>query len=198
MLIIERKKNILDKYFITPNYNANIAKEYFYKIEKLLDSGINLIQFRSKYLDNEEYTIISKKIYNICKKYNASFIINDFKNFNLNKYCDGVQLTSDNLKNLSLLNIDKQYILIGSCHCIKEIEICNNFKLDLILISPVLNTYSKNGIGWIKFKELVNKSNIPVFALGGLSYADHISIVKKNGGIGIAASSYFYNLFSSR
>ena len=58
MLIIERKKNILDKYFITPNYHENKAKEYFFKIEKLLDSGINLIQFRSKYLDTKEYTII--------------------------------------------------------------------------------------------------------------------------------------------
>ena len=198
MLIIERKKNILDKYFITPNYHENKAKEYFFKIEKLLDSGINLIQFRSKYLDTKEYTIISKKIYNICKKYNASFIINDFKNFNLNKYCDGIQLTSNNLKNLNLLNIDKKFILIGSCHNIHEVKICNNFEVDLVLISPVLNTNNKTGIGWVKFKELVNKSNIPVFALGGLSYTDHINNVKKNGGVGIAASSYFYNLFDYR
>ena len=75
---------------------------------------------------------------------------------------------------------------------------CNNLKLNLILISPVYDTNSKKGIGWIKFKELVNKSNIPAFALGGLSYTEHIENVKFNGGVGVAASSYFYNLFITR
>lgn len=198
MPTIERRLHQLDKYFITPNYIESESIDYFIKIEKILESGIKIIQFRSKNLNIEDYSRVSKKIYSLCRKYDSIFIINDFKNFNLNKYCDGIQLTSKNLKNINLVNFNKKYILIGSCHNVQEIEMCNNLQLNLILISPVYDTNSKKGIGWLKFKELVKKSDIPAFALGGLSYTEHIENVKFNGGVGVAASSYFYNLFNTR
>ncbi|MBT3519683.1 MAG: hypothetical protein HOA86_01575 [Gammaproteobacteria bacterium] len=198
MLITEHNINKTDKYFITPNYSEINSKDYYFRIEKLLDSGIKIIQFRSKNLKSKDYSRISRKIYNICKKYDASYIINDYSNFSLNKYCDGIQLTSNNLKEIRKMNLDKRYILIGSCHNIDEIKICNNLNINLILISPVFSTSNKTGIGWKKFKELVNESKIPVFALGGLKYPDDIENVKINGGVGIAASKYFYSLFDSR
>ena len=198
MLITEHNINKTDKYFITPNYSEINSKDYYFRIEKLLDSGIKIIQFRSKNLKSKDYSRISRKIYNICKKYDASYIINDYSNFSLNKYCDGIQLTSNNLKEIRKMNLDKRYILIGSCHNIDEIKICNNLKINLILISPVFSTSNKTGIGWKKFKELVNESKIPVFALGGLKYPDDIENVKINGVVGIAASKYFYSLFDSR
>ena len=198
MPTIERRLHQVDKYFITPNYIESESIDYFIKIENILEAGIKIIQFRSKNLNIEDYSRVSKKIYCLCRKYNSIFIINDFKNFNLNKYCDGIQLTSKNLKNINLVNFNKKYILIGSCHNVQEIEMCNNLQLNLILISPVYDTNSKKGIGWLKFKELVNKSDIPAFALGGLSYTEHIENVKYNGGVGVAASSYFYNLFITR
>ena len=198
MLITEHNINKTDKYFITPNYSEINSKDYYFRIEKLLDSGIKIIQFRSKNLKSKDYSRISRKIYNICKKYDASYIINDYSNFSLNKYCDGIQLTSNNLKEIRKMNLDKRYILIGSCHNIDEIKICNNLNINLILISPVFSTSNKTGIGWKKFKELVNESKIPVFALGGLKYPDDLENVKINGGVGIAASKYFYSLFDSR
>ena len=198
MPTIERRLHQVDKYFITPNYIESESIDYFIKIENILEAGIKIIQFRSKNLNIEDYSRVSKKIYCLCRKYNSIFIINDFKNFNLNKYCDGIQLTSKNLKNINLVNFNKKYILIGSCHNVQEIEMCNNLQLNLILISPVFDTNSKKGIGWLKFKELVKKSDIPAFALGGLSYTEHIENVKFNGGVGVAASSYFYNLFNTR
>jgi thiamine-phosphate diphosphorylase len=187
-----------DKYFITPDYNHDIAYEYYLKIESALKSGIQLLQFRSKNLSVVEYSEIAGKIYGLCKTYRVKFIINDYKNLELNLYCDGVQLTSENLRNIEIKNINKKYIIIGSCHNIKEIEICNNSRVNLVVISPILNTSKKNGIGWKKFKKLASFSKYPVFGLGGLDYNVDINNVKKNGGIGIAASSYFYNLFNSR
>ena len=152
MLITEHNINKTDKYFITPNYSEINSKDYYFRIEKLLDSGIKIIQFRSKNLKSKDYSRISRKIYNICKKYDASYIINDYSNFSLNKYCDGIQLTSNNLKEIRKMNLDKRYILIGSCHNIDEIKICNNLNINLILISPVFSTSNKTGIGWKNFK----------------------------------------------
>ena len=114
MLNTEHKLNKIDKYFITPNYTEKNSKEYFIKIEKLFISGIKLLQFRSKNLKLKDYAVISKKIYNLCKKYNVTYIINDYTNLKLNKYCDGIQLTSENLINIKINNIDKKYMLFYS------------------------------------------------------------------------------------
>ena len=66
MPIIEHNINKIDKYFITPNYSEINSKDYYFRIEKLLDSGIKIIQFRSKNLKSKDYSRISRKIYN-CK-----------------------------------------------------------------------------------------------------------------------------------
>ena len=195
---IEHDINKNDKYFITPDYNESATRNYYSNIEKILQSGVKLIQFRSKNLTSEKYCEISRKISTLCKKYKSYFIINGVDNLKFNKYCDGIQLTSDNIKNVNIKSIDRKYFLIGSCHNENEIIICNNSNIDLITISPIYNTGSKIGIGWDKFRELTKKSKQPVFALGGLNYKRDIDTIRKSGGIGLASKSYFYNLFKAR
>ena len=140
---IEHDINKYDKYFITPDYNESATRNYYSNIEKILQSGVKLIQFRSKNLTSEKYCEISRKISTLCKKYKSYFIINGVDNLKFNKYCDGIQLTSDNIKNVNIKSIDRKYFLIGSCHNENEIIICNNSNIDLITISPIYNTGSK-------------------------------------------------------
>ena len=184
-----------DAYFITPNYCKNISGNYFEKIEKILDHGVKILQFRSKNLSGEEYCTVAKKLYKLCQKYNSLFIVNDLNNFHKNKYCDGVHLTSKNILHENINEISSNYIIIGSCHNIDEIRTCNRFKFKFIVISPVLDSGEKIGIGWHNFKKLADNSNVPVFALGGMDYERDINTVKIFGGIGIASISYFYKLF---
>ena len=184
-----------DAYFITPKYYNNISKNYFEKIENILHHGVKILQFRSKNLSEEQYCIVAKKIYTLCQKYNSFFIVNDLNNFNRNKYCNGVHLTSKNLLHGNISKIPSNYIIIGSCHNIEEIEICNKFKFKFVVVSPVLDSGDKIGIGWNNFKKLADYSNVPVFALGGMNYKRDINTVKSFGGIGIASISYFYKLF---
>ena len=184
-----------DTYFITPSYDSNFSKNYFEKIEKILDYGVKILQFRSKNLSEEQYCIVAKKIYKLCQKYNSFFIVNGLNNFNRNKYCNGVHLTSKNLLHGNISKISSNYIIIGSCHNIEEIEICNRFKFKFIVISPVLDSGNKIGIGWYNFRKLAENSNVPVFALGGMNYKRDINTVKSFGGIGIASMSHFYKLF---
>ncbi len=197
MPIIDHDIRKINKYFITPDYLHINSKEYFYRIEKILDYGIKLVQFRSKNLSILDYAYISKKLYILCKKYNALYIINDKKNFDENTYCDGIQLTSENL--IFELNtlIYKNYLLIGSCHNALEVQICNRINTNFILISPIKNTKSKKGIGWKEFKRLCKFSKNPVFALGGLNFENDLPTAIMNGAVGVAASSYIYNLIKS-
>ena len=94
---IEHDIKKYDQYFITKNYKKDSLNEYLEYIEKVLNQGVKLVQFRSKNLSKNQYSIVSKEIYNLCKKYKSFFIINNIDNLEFNKFCDGIQLTSDNL-----------------------------------------------------------------------------------------------------
>ena len=192
---IEHDIKKYDQYFITKNYKKDSLNEYLEYIEKVLNQGVKLVQFRSKNLSKNQYSIVSKEIYNLCKKYKSFFIINNIDNLEFNKFCDGIQLTSDNLKCTNINSIDNKYILFGSCHNEQEINICNKNNIDAILLSSVNSSTNKVGIGWSKFKMLADISEKPVFALGGLNYINDINTVKEYGGHGIAAISYYNQLF---
>ena len=195
MQTIEHDIKKYDKYFITKDFNDFKEITYLKKIEKVLKLGIKIIQFRSKNLSITEYSNLSKKIFELCRKYNAIYIINDYKNFINNKYCDGIHFTSKNLLSINdaCHKLDN-FFLLGSCHNFEEINICNMYNFNIITLSPVKNTNNKAGFGWKKFNSLAEKAKMPVYALGGLNYEKDIATAKKNGAIGIAASSYFHNL----
>ena len=191
---IEHNFKKYDKYFITQDFDGDDKKIFLEKIERVLRSGIKIIQFRSKNLSIDQYSEMSKNIFELCKYYNSTYIINDYKNYNKNKYCDGLQFTSKNLKHYHTFTKIKDIFLLGSCHNFEEIDICNSNNFHMITISPIKNTHNKTGIGWDKFRSLSQHAHAPVFALGGLDYNHDINIAIQNGASGIAASSFFYKL----
>ena len=72
-----------DQYFITKSYKKNSLNEYLVYIEKVLKHGIKLIQFRSKNLSKNQYSIVSAEIYKLCKKYNEKLASKYLKNKNI-------------------------------------------------------------------------------------------------------------------
>ena len=63
------------------------------------------------------------------------------------------------------------------------------------LLSAVKKTLSHRGmqpIGWNKFKKIVNKVNIPIYALGGLGTDDYQDALE-SGGIGIASQRLIWD-----
>ena len=195
---IEPKLKGIDKYFITPEYNNQNKKMYLNIIENILILGVKIIQFRSKNLDEESYNKLALSISKKCKQYNSLFIINDFKNYRKNNFCDGIQFTSKNITNKDFCKINKEVLFFGSCHNKSEINLCNDGDFDLILISPVRDTSGKKGIGWNNFHALCLTSKSPVFGLGGLNFEEDINLIKECGGCGIAGTKYFYGLGQNR
>ena len=195
---IEPKLKGIDKYFITPEYNNQNKKTYLNIIENILILGVKMIQFRSKNLDEKSYNKLAISISEKCKQYNSLFIINDFKNYRKNNFCDGIQFTSENIINKDFCKINKEVLFFGSCHNKSEISLCNNGDFDLILISPVKDTSGKKGIGWNNFRTLCLTSKAPVFGLGGLNFEEDINLIKEYGGFGIASTKYFYGLGQNR
>ena len=70
------KKNILKGiYAITP---SGLNEETLYKkVYKLLEKGVNILQYRDKLRSPKQKIIIAKELRNICNKFDSLLIIND-------------------------------------------------------------------------------------------------------------------------
>ena len=84
------------------------------------------------------------------------------------------------------------HLLVGiSCHSHAELQRAEQQHADYALLSPVLESPGKtNPLGWSTFSNLVERTPLPVFALGGLGPQD-LAEARGHGAWGIAGIRAF-------
>lgn len=134
---------------------------------KSLDKKIIIIyrNYEEKY-DEKKILLIKKFCRNVNKKF---YLANDIKltqKLNL----DGAYIPSFN-KSLSVKAIkNKNIILIGSAHNLKEINEKKRQGMDMIVLSPIFRVpKSKNSLGIIRFNLLSRYAKLRIIALGGIN-----------------------------
>ena len=109
---------------------------------------------------------------------------------------NGIHYTSTDLNKVKKL--DKNIINGASVHSLDELKLANKLGFDFVVLSQIKKTLShpeREGMGWNKFKEIVNHSDIPVYALGGLSLSD-LADAQKNGAVGISSQREGWKLLN--
>jgi len=119
--------------------------------------------------NNEVDKKLILKIKNFCKKKSVKFFLANNIRLAVNLDLDGAYIPSF-YKGFSHLNYNfkKKFLLIGSAHNLKEIEIKENQNVRAIFISSLFKK-NKNYLGINKFKILSRLSKKPIVALGGIS-----------------------------
>jgi len=82
---------------------------------------------------------------------------------------------------------------IAACHDLVSLQRAQTLGFDAVILSPVFATQTHpeaNALGWEKFAEYAKTSDLPVFALGGLSQAD-LAIAQQHYAYGIAGIRNF-------
>ena len=82
---------------------------------------------------------------------------------------------------------------IAACHDLVSLQRAQTLGFDAVMLSPVFATQTHpeaNALGWEKFAEYAKTSDLPVFALGGLSQAD-LAIAQQHYAYGIAGIRNF-------
>lgn len=170
---------------ITPEPND----DFWYELEKTLETGILFLQFRAHSLENKQYCEYAEKILKIAQPYQTKILLNtDLKSAQQVK-SQGIHLNSQRLYIYNERPVDKNITLSVSCHNLKDIKQAHKIDADFILLAPVKNTLShpeKKSLGWFKFAQLTEQSKIPIYALGGMRKND-LSIAWAHGAQGIAA-----------
>ena len=150
----------------------NLPNKYYF-INKLDTNNIDKLD-RHTTLIYRNYTNkiddgLILKIKKYCKKRGNKFLISNNIELAISLRLDGAYIPSFNkdFKHLSY-SYRKNFITVGSAHCLKEIKIKEKQKVQVIFLSSIFKK-NKNYLGINKFKLLALLSKKKIVALGGIS-----------------------------
>ncbi len=174
--------------------NAAGQPDLLEALQFILNKDIKLIQARLKSLPTQQITHFIERAIPLCKEKGAQLLVNSSIENNHAIKADGIHLTSTDL-----LALDKRPTgfswVAASCHHLKELKHAEKIGVDFVVLAPVLPTLTHpeaKPLGWDMFNHLTSKTNIPVFALGGMEQSDKL-MAQSLGGQGIAGIRCFLN-----
>jgi thiamine-phosphate pyrophosphorylase len=178
-------------YLITdPKYYSTNRETFSQILERNIQkNNPDFICFRDKTSVNTDELI--KAFLEICNKYNKKSFINSYINNCINYNSNGIHITStqiDKVKEYQKYN----KITILSTHNEDDIKIAIDNNIDYITYSPIFKTPQKGTPKGINsLKNIKNKYDIPIIALGGIISNKQVTELKNIKAFGFASIRYF-------
>lgn len=173
-------------------------EDFLAKLERALQRGIRLVQFRpsssTDRLSQAERVELLKLASSLCLQYAAKLVVNAATGIPPSAG-HGLHLPAKQLMDHQSRPVTAKQLLGASCHNQEELQRAAELNADYVLLSPVKSTNSHPDasiLGWERFQALVQTSNVPVYALGGLKQED-MAKAREAGAQGIAAITAFWD-----
>ena len=157
---------------------------------------MKIVQYREKFLNDNEKVTQAKDLASLCKQYNSLFIVNDRIDIALAVDADGIHLGQEDLPTKiarELLGVEK--IIGRSTHCLEDIKNAEEEGCDYIGIGPIFSSKTKeqlNPIGIDYLKKGLSKTLLPAFAIGGIN-SSNINKLNQINNLRIAVSDAIIN-----
>jgi 8-oxo-dGTP diphosphatase len=177
-----------DSYLVTPSPGTDPGA-FLAALSASIDAGVELVALRAKELPPAELVSLSRQVADICRAGGARMLINGDPALLDASGADGVHLDSASLMAAKSRPIPAAAWLAASCHDARELDHAARIGVDFAVLSPVAATPTHAQalpLGWGRFQRLVERVNLPVFALGGMG-SEHLGAAWNHGGQGIAA-----------
>jgi len=159
-------------------------------VREACEAGVNVVQYREKELSFDKKVEMAGEMARVCAKYGVIFIVNDDVEVALASGADGVHLGQKD-KGIERA-LEKGMILGISASSIEEAKKAQESGASYIGFGPVFATGTKRDAapptGLKALKEAGKKSDVPVFAIGGID-EKNVDEVMKTGVAGIAVVS---------
>lgn len=178
--------------------SGNSIEEHIYNITKAAESGVKWVQLRLKNYSKNEIKEAALKAQSITKKYNATFILNDYLDLVKELNLDGVHLGKNDFSVLTAREqLGESKIVGATANTFEDIKNAYNQGASYIGLGPFKFTTSKenlspvlgiDGYDNILSKLKTNGIHLPVYAIGGIQTNDIAPLIK-TGISGIAVSS---------
>ncbi len=185
--------------FIT-HYNERYS--YVDSARMALEGECRWIQLRMKEASDEEIIEVAAKIEPMCRKYNATFIVDDHVELVKEIHADGVHLGQKDMSvNEARKLLGKLYIIGGTANTFDQIREHYNNGANYIGCGPFRFTTTKKNLapilGLEGYRQIVKQMkeadiDIPIVAIGGIGH-DDIRPILQTGIKGIALSGSVLN-----
>ena len=170
---------------------------YLQSAEMALQGGCKWIQLRMKDAPIEEVEAVAWQVKELCKQYQAVFLIDDHVELCKKVAADGVHLGKDDMHPQQAREILGNNFIIGNtCNTFEDIFLQSKLPIDYIGLGPFRFTSTKKKLapvlgleGYSMIMENCRKNgiDIPIVAIGGITKDDIISILQ-TGVHGVALS----------
>jgi len=176
---------------LAPEYaisnTSEIGEQAFLDLlDRRLSGGLRLIQLRGESATRNALRALGFKIIPMCRLHGARLLVEGDIHVAQEIGADGVHLSSNQL---DTLDERPHFSWVGAtCHDEGDLAKAVRLALDFVTLGPVVDTlpgYSEPPMGWGEFARLIAAYPLPVFACGGLGYAD-IETAWSHGAHGIA------------
>jgi len=159
-------------------------------LQQAVDAGLPAIQLRERDLPTGELLSLARTIRSITASRAVPLIINDRVDLMLALNLAGVHLRSNSLPLAVVRRMIGHERLIGvSTHSLDDVRAANRDGADYVVFGPIFDTPSKrpfgSPMGLERLAEVCRMSNIPVFAIGGMTAAS-VPDVRRAGAHGVA------------
>ena len=180
-------------YAITPPPAAALDA-FLSRLESMVQGPATMVQLRAHELDDASFTTLARTCVKICRRNGATLMLNRDPGLVLSTDAHGVHLTSARLRALDSRPLGKDLWVGVSCHDTAELRRAGQIGADFAVLSCVRRTPShanRPSLGWDGFNRLVRDAGLPVYALGGVEFAD-LEVSWQNGAQGIAGIRTFW------
>lgn len=167
------------------------AAEVLSNCERILAGGTKLMQMRVKSLPLDDLEPVWALVSERCRRQRVTLLINSDLPIAAER-AGGIHLSSR-----ALLASDRRpeghAWVAASCHDLAELRHAEKLGVDFAVLAPVLATATHPDappLGWAGLTALLEQTNLPVFALGGLGLGD-LDKTLAAGAQGLAGISAF-------
>ena len=162
-----------------------------------LEGGCRWIQLRMKEASPKDILPIAKEAMSLCRKYDATFIIDDFVELAKQIGADGVHLGKNDMPIAEARKIlGKDFIIGGTANTFEDVQMLYKAGANYIGCGPFRFTTTKKNLspilGLEGYKQIISlmkehKISLPLVAIGGITKKDIPSLMQ-TGISGIALS----------
>ncbi len=179
----------LPKHYLIPP-NPQDETEYLATLEKCLQAGIRLMQFKAKGMDEAAYRALALKVITLAHGHDCQVLLTGNPALVAELGADGLHLDSKSLAACSERPLPDYYLVAVSGHTLEALQQGETLDASFGVLSPINYTSAHPDIapiGWEGMSTIAGQLNMPIYALGGVS-ADDEAAALKAGAQGIAGN----------
>ena len=167
-------------------------RDFYREIENVLAGGVTIQKKKEKNSDTETLIAEAVKVKELCKKYNVPLIINDDVEAAIKSGADGVHVGAEDMAVAEIRNKVGSDIIIGAtAKTVEQAKKAEAAGADYLGCGALFTSPTKKNAKPMTIdtlKEITSSVDIPVVAIGGLTY-DNINIIENSGVSGAAVVS---------